>query len=310
MNVEPLEKKKKKRKWLKIIGMTLLLISIGTSAFAYSVWRDFTKTVDTMHLPMERKTEKRTEQLNHTDRSPFSVLLLGVDERKGDKGRSDTMIVLSANPAKGKIHMLSIPRDTRTDIIGKGIQDKINHAYAFGGPEMSLDTVENFLDIPIDYYVKVNMEGFKDLVDAVDGVTVNNESAFTYEGVTFEEGFIDLNGEEALKYSRMRYEDSNGDFGRQNRQRQVIQSIINKGASASILTNYRDVLHALGDNVQTNMSFSDMMNIQKNYKSAAKGILQENISGENVRIDGTVYLEVPTEEQQRVQDELREYLDL
>src|SRR5690606_29205840 len=103
--------------------------------------------------------------------------------------------------------MVSIPRDTRTEIIGKGFQDKINHAYAFGGPEMAIDTVENFLDIPIDYFVQVNMESFKDIVDAVGGVTVNNSFSFNAGGYTFNEGQISLNGAEALAYSRMRYED-------------------------------------------------------------------------------------------------------
>lgn len=89
------------------------------------------------------------------------------------------MIVLTVNPNDKSMQMVSIPRDTRTEIIGKGFDDKINHAYAFGGPEMSIATVENFLDIPIDYFVQVNMESFKDIVDAVGGVTVNNKLEFS-----------------------------------------------------------------------------------------------------------------------------------
>ena len=87
---------------------------------------------------------------------------------------------------------------------GKGTEDKINHAYAFGGVEMSMNTVEKFLDIPIDYYVKMNMEGFKDIVDSVGGITVNNDLDFTVGKVHYPKGEISLNGEDALSFARMR----------------------------------------------------------------------------------------------------------
>ena len=305
-----MEAKKKKRTVLKVFGIAFLLLILAGGAFAFSVWKNVSDTADTMHKPLNRTTEKRTEKLDLEKKSPFTVLLLGVDEREGDKGRSDTMIVLSVNPSKTKIKMLSIPRDTRTEMIGKGFDDKINHAYAFGGPEMSMATVENLLDIPLDYYVKINMEGFKDIVDAVDGVTVNNTTAFTYDGTTFNEGFINLNGDEALKYARMRKQDKDGDFGRQNRQRQVIQSIIKKGANVSSLTKYDDILEALGKNIETNLSLSEMMDIQKNYRNAAGGIDQMQLKGENARIDNISYVIIPEEEIEIVQKELKDYLEI
>ena len=154
------------------------------------------------------------------ERHPFTVLVLGVDQREHDRGRSDSIIVLSVNPMKQSMLMFNIPRDTRTEIVGRGTIDKINHAYAFGDVEMSLKTVENFLDYPIDYYIKMNMEGFENIVDLFGGVTVNNSMAFQYEGVDFGKGELFLNGSDALLYSRMRYEDPRGDFGRNTRQRQ------------------------------------------------------------------------------------------
>ena len=236
--------------------------------------------------------------------------MLGVDERSGDRGRSDTMIVLTVNPENNSVKMLSIPRDTRTEIVGHGTVDKINHAYAFGGVEMSIATVENFLDIPIDYYMQINMEGFKDIVDAVGGVTVNNDLDFTYEGVHFTKGQIDLDGEKALKYSRMRYEDPRGDFGRQLRQRQIIQEVLNEGASLSSLTNYNDIFTALGKNVKTNVTFAEMVDIQKNYKDAVKNVEQMTISGSGTKINGIYYLIVSDEEKQRVQSELKAQLGI
>ncbi|MFD9627731.1 polyisoprenyl-teichoic acid--peptidoglycan teichoic acid transferase TagU [Peribacillus muralis] len=304
------KKKKKKRTWLKVVGIIVLLFILAGGAFAYTVWNSLTNTVDSMHTPIDRKTDKRTKNLALTDREPFSMLMLGVDERDGDKGRSDTMIVLTVNPEKKSVKMLSIPRDTRTEIVGHGTQDKINHAFAFGGAKMSMDTVENFLDIPIDYYMKINMEGFKDIVDAVGGVTVQNDLDFTYEGVHFNKGSINLNGEDALKYSRMRYEDPNGDYGRQSRQRSIIEAVIREGASVSSLTKYDDVFDALSKNIQTNLTFDDMMDIQKHYRDASKSITQSTIPGDGKKIDGIYYNIVSDEERERVQSELKEQLDI
>ncbi|WP_260284779.1 polyisoprenyl-teichoic acid--peptidoglycan teichoic acid transferase TagU [Peribacillus aracenensis] len=304
------KKKKKKRTWLKVVGIIVLLFVLAGGAFAYSVWNHLTKTVDTMHTPIDRTTDKRTKDLALSDQEPFSMLMLGVDERDGDKGRSDTMIVLTVNPQNKSVKMLSIPRDTRTEIVGHGTQDKINHAFAFGGAKMSMDTVENFLDIPIDYYMKINMEGFKDIVDAVGGVTVQNDLDFTSDGIHFAKGTQNLNGKEALAYSRMRHDDPSGDFGRQSRQRAIIEAVIKEGASLSSLTKYDEVFDALGNNIQTNLTFDDMMDIQKNYRDASKSITQSSINGNGTKIDGIYYYIVSDEEKEKVQSELKEQLSI
>lgn len=302
---------KKKRTWLRITLSIIVLLLIGAGAYVYSVYHSLTSAVETMHQPIDReKSDKREEQITLEEKDPFSILMLGVDERDGDSGRSDTMIVLTVNPNTNSVKMLSIPRDTRTEIVGKGKEDKINHAYAFGKEEMSMATVENLLDIPIDYFVRVNMEGFKDIVDAVGGITVNNTLDFTYEGQNFPTGQINLTGEEALKFVRMRYEDPNGDFGRQQRQRQVIQGVVNKGASFSSLTNFSDIFAALGKNVRTNITFDEMVEIQKNYKDAAKSIEQLQLTGTGTKIDGVYYLILSEEEKTRVQNLLKEHLEL
>ena len=93
--------------------------------------------------------------------------------------------MITLNPNNDSMYMFNIPRDTRTEIIGSGTVEKMNHAYAYGGIEMTMDTVENFLDVPIDYYFKVNMEAFEDVVAALNGVTVDNPFAFDYEGYSF-----------------------------------------------------------------------------------------------------------------------------
>jgi polyisoprenyl-teichoic acid--peptidoglycan teichoic acid transferase len=303
--------KRKKSKWLRITGILFIIILIGIGLYAFSVYNSLTNAVDTMHQPIDRKvSDKRSGEINLGKKEPFSVLMLGVDEREGDKGRSDTMIVLTVNPEKNSVKMLSIPRDTRTDIIGHGTVDKINHAYAFGGEEMSMATVENFLDIPIDYYIKVNMESFEDIVNAVDGISVNNTLSFSEGGHQFDAGTLNLNGEEALAFVRMRKNDPKGDFGRQQRQRQVIQGVIDKGASLNSLTRFDDIFGALGKNVRTNMTFDEMVKIQKNYKDARHNIEQIQLTGKGERINKIYYQIVSEDEKQRVQKELKDHLEI
>ena len=157
------------------------------------VYKGLTDTAKGIHEPIDRElSDKRDEPIAFEKKEPFSVLVLGVDEREGDKGRSDTMIVLTVNPESKSTKMVSIPRDTYTEIVGKGIQDKINHAYAFGGIEMSMASIENLLDIPIDYVVQVNMESFKDIVDAVGGIKVNNTLDFKVGNYSFPKGEVTI----------------------------------------------------------------------------------------------------------------------
>ncbi|MCC3356081.1 LytR family transcriptional regulator [Bacillus sp. REN16] len=293
---------------ISVLSIFIVLI-LGAGGYAYYLYNSVEKTAETMHKPIDReKSEKRTEEVVFEKHDPISVLLMGVDARAGDRGRSDSLIVLTVNPNDKSMKMVSIPRDTRTEIVGKGFQDKINHAYAFGGPEMAIDTVENFLDIPIDYYVQVNMESFKDIVDAVGGVTVNNSFEFSSGGYTFSKGQVYLNGAQALAYARMRYEDPRGDFGRQDRQRQIMMAVINKGASFSSLTNFKNILGAIGKNIQTNLTFDQMVDIQKNYKEARHSLEQSMVKGSGTKIDGIYYYIVPDSERSSLSSMLKEHL--
>ncbi|MDN3425666.1 LytR family transcriptional regulator [Microbacterium sp. APC 3898] len=303
------EKKNKKKKWPWVVGI-LGLIVIGLGIYLFTVYNSFTNTLDEMHEPIDREaSEKRAtdQELSLTEQDPFSVLLLGVDEREDDRGRSDTVVVMTINPAEKSTKMVSIPRDTYTEIVGRGTTDKINHAYAFGGIEMSLDTVENLLDIPIDYVMQVNMEGFKDIVDAVGGVEVNNTMAFD----DYPAGTIQLNGDEALGYVRMRKQDPEGDFGRQNRQKQVIQAIMKEGASVNSLLNYKDIFTALGDNVRTNMTFDEMMDVQSNYRDAIGTVDQMIVEdGYGETINGIWYYMMDDAELAEIQSTLKEHLEM
>lgn len=316
MNTRAKRTVKKKRKRLRLFLYTILVLLIGIGIYAYNVFSDIANAVDNMHNPIDREvSEKREVKAEFAQQDPLSILLVGVDERDGDAGRTDSMLVLTINPKLGSTKILSIPRDTRTELVDndepeKNWTSKINHAYN-GGIDMTIDTVEHFLNVPIDYYVQVSMEGFRDIVDAVGGIDVNNERAFELDGVYLSKGKQHLDGEEALAYARMRKEDPRGDFGRQERQREVISKVITKGASLSSLTNYDDILQALQENIKTNLTLNDMIDIQLKYKDAAKQMDKLEIQGTGSTLDdGIWYYLVDDETRQSLSDELREHLGM
>lgn len=298
-------KKIKKRRWFMF---SMAIVFIVGALYVMVLFPKATSTLDEIHEPLTREVSaKRTEKVILEKQEPLSILLLGVDERQDDKGRSDTMVVLTVNPNQQSTKMVSIPRDTYTEIAGLGKSDKINHAYAFGGIEMAMETVEQLLDIPIDYVVQINMEGFKDIVDALNGINVDNDFAFE----DFKKGEITLSGDQALEYVRMRKEDPNGDFGRQNRQKQVLKSILAKTASANSLFNYSKIFDALGDNVKTNMSFSEMMDVQSNYRSAINSIEQINFEqGGGKTMNGIWYYMMDDGELTDIQSFLKNHLEM
>lgn len=302
------ERRKKKKKVLLIVLMIIGLFVLATGGYAYYLWNKAASTVASIQEDL-KKSDKRDKDIDISKKDPISVLIMGVDERKNDKGRADTLIYMTVNPKTKTTEMVSIPRDTYTKIVGKGTMDKINHSYAYGGTQMAADTVEELLDVPVDYFVKVNMESFKDTVDKLGGITVNSTFAFSYDGHSFGTGNINLNGEEALAYTRMRKEDPKGDFGRQQRQRQVIEGIISKGANISSITKFGDMFKVVEDNMKTNMSFDDMWTIMTDYKKARNKVIQHELKGSGTRINNIYYYQLDETSLASVKKKLKESLE-
>jgi len=304
-------REKNRKLTTKIVICISLLLIIGVGIYGYSVYSSVESTLKQTHKPLEHEVStNRDAKISFSKQDPISILLLGVDERENDRGRSDSIILLTVNPKDQSTKMVSIPRDTRTEIAGQDMEDKINHAYSFGGIDGTIETVENFLDIPVDFYIEVNMKSFEGIVDAVGGVTVNNTLDFTYEGSHFKKGELQLNGAEALKYSRMRDQDPRGDFGRQERQRQIIDEVINEGASVKTLVNYGEVLKIIGENLRTNLTFNDMKSIQSNYKEARHNIQQIQINGHGKEINGVYYYIVSQSERTEISTMLKQHLNI
>ena len=288
------------------IILVLFLVVVGMGAKLY--W-DVSKSMDKTYETVERS---KKSQVNLNNKEPFSVLLLGIDtgdDGRVEQGRSDTTIVATVNPRDKQTTLVSLARDTYVDIPGQGKQDKLNHAYAFGGASLAMDTVENYLNIPINHYVSINMAGLKELVNADGGIEVNNNLTFSQDGYDFTIGKISLDGEQALSYSRMRYEDPNGDYGRQERQRKVIEGIVQKVLSLNSVSNYQQILTAVSDSMKTDLSFDDMKKIALDYRSAFGKVKQDQLQGTGFMQDGVSYQRVDEQELTRVQQELKNQLN-
>lgn len=296
-------------KWFAIIGVTLLIISV---VIVLKVYSDVKNTVQEVYTPLSKETSvKREQAIEVASKEAFSLLILGVDEREGDGGRSDTLMVMTVNPITETTKIVSLPRDTYTEMIGLHIKDKINHAYAYGGIEMTVKTVEHLLNIPIHYVVKINMEGFKEMIEVVGGITVDNPFEFYYEGEYFPMGEITLDAELALKYSRMRYEDPAGDFGRQNRQKQVIEALIKKGLTLNNLLNYSSMFRTIEKHVEMNMLFEDLLIIQKDYRNSFKTLEHLYLNNGTGKMMDGIYYYIPDEnELEEVKKILGDHLEI
>lgn len=178
---------------------------------------------------------------------------------------------------------------------------------------MSIKTVQEMLDIPTDYYVVVNMAGVKEIVNALGGVNIVSPLTFSYEGHEFIKGDIShMDEDRALAFARMRYEDLDGDYGRQKRQRMVIEGILDKATSSSMLSNYQGVLAALSNNVQTNFPVSEFLSMQSSgYLAATKNIkLLQMVGASGMGSDGIWYHFVPDEDLLHMQALLQTELEM
>ncbi|MFG6147926.1 LCP family glycopolymer transferase [Halobacillus sp. B23F22_1] len=304
------EKKKSKRskgRWWKTLLLIIGLVLVTFAGFTLYLLNDVRSTVNNdLHENLESIDTAVTKKKVKNE-EPLNILLLGVDERENDRGRSDTMIVLTLDPENEKMQMVSIPRDTEAEIIGDGRVTRMNHAYAYGGSNMVVNTVENFLDIEIDYFTRVNMKGLSQLVDAVNGIIVQNTRSFQYDGYQFPKGQLELSGDEALAYVRMRKEDPQGDMGRNDRQRQVIQGVINRGGSLDIVNQMGNVMEVLGENVSTNMNFQDMRKLATKYNGARKETQTYQMSGSSKTSSGMYLIEMSEEEIQKTHNMIENF---
>lgn len=285
--------------FLWFIGILVMLALIAVIYLGYKIF----SVGGSIHNPLDRdKSSLRDKNVNLDDGDPFTIALFGVDsnaERNANGGgqRSDTIMVLSVNPEKKTTEIVSIPRDTQADIVGKGTTEKINHAYAYGGPDMAVKSLEKLLNVPIAHYATIDMDGMQDMIDTVGGITVTSNATFSYDGYQFTEGERSkMDGKEAMAFIRSRKEDgAGGDFGRQERQQLVIQGLANKLTSVSSITHFNSLMNHVEDNVKTDLSVGELNKVRSNYKDANDNVNRHQLEGQGGIQDDGLYYFVPSE---------------
>lgn len=315
MNTRAKEKaRKRKGRWLQVVVVIFMTLFFLAAIFiGYYYWQ-VKKTAEQTFKEIDRATVPSTRQIE-TLEEPFSVLALGIEDYMDDVARTDVILFNIVNPKSKEVAMVTIPRDSYVFIESEGYQDKINHAYVFDGLEGTIKAIYNLLDIPIDYYVSTNFNGFTDMVDAVGGIDVN--VPFTFEAKminpsewkTYTEGFAHLNGREALAYVRMRKTDPEGDFGRSKRQKEVIKAITDKAVSFDSLTRIDNMLQAVGNNVQMNIPYDkylSFLNLGKDLINSKIDSIQLQGNGEYI---GDIWYYILDEANvEKVKEHLKEML--
>ena len=234
-----------------------------------------------------------------------NILIVGCDEIE-NHGRADTIVLLSISPKTKDVLILSIPRDTRVEIPGRGM-DKINHAYAFGGEKLISKTVSSFLDVPIHFYAVADFNGFVNIIDELGGVEIDVEKEMHYVDkaggveINLYPGKQILDGEKSLQYIRFRH-DKLGDLGRIKRQQKLALAVIKKMISFDSITKIPQISEGMKGYIETNIKAQDAIA----FANLFRGINQEKfkvetVQGEPVYIEGISYLEPDVEEvRQRV----------
>ena len=252
-----------------------------------------TETRVIWHKDITVKTNDISKNVDVT-KAPFVVYISGIDTygKVSTVSRTDVNMIVTVNPKTKQILMTSIPRDYYVTLANKGKKDKLTHS-GLGGIENTVKTMENFMGIDINYYARVNFTSLIKMVDALGGVDVESEVAFTaYDGTTFKKGINHVNGEKALVFSRERYSLGGGDNARVHNQQLVLTAMLKKMMSPAIITNYSSVLNSINGSFETNMESGDITGLLQMQISdmASWTIIQKQLTGTGKTMTGGAYM--------------------
>lgn len=275
------KKVKYKRSYHRIIIIGLIFFVFIATVLAYNFSKRIAAT-----------SAKPTVSLN----DKYTIMVMGIDSRSDDVGRSDTMMLFNVDTKTDNVSVMSIPRDTRVQIKGHGY-DKINHAYAYGGHELSKDTVQNLLDVPINYYVLIDIKSFENIIDAIGGIDIDVEKRMYYDDPWDDNGglHIDLypgmqhmDGKKAIEYVRFR--DGEGDIGRVARQQHFLKAVLEKVLTPSVLPKLPEIIKEVSATVKTDMPFTDMLKFAGMIPKIKDGTITSSmLPGQAAYIDDVSY---------------------
>ncbi len=276
--------KKTRRIWLYLVIFLVFVLAACAGALFAS-----TSLLDKKELTPE-------EEHLLTAKDKATIMIMGVDQRTDDVGRSDTLMIATIDPKKNQAALLSLPRDTRVKIKGHGY-DKINAAYAYGGHKLTEDTVEDFIGVRVDHYVIINTHSFQRIIDAIGGVDIDVEKRMFYEDpwdddgglvIDLQPGMQHMDGKTAVTY--VRYRDEEGDIGRIGRQLKFMKAVMDKVASPSIIAHLPSIIREVMGSVETDLSFRQLLEFAGTLKEAQKnGLKTDMVPGRPLYISGISY---------------------
>jgi polyisoprenyl-teichoic acid--peptidoglycan teichoic acid transferase len=302
-----------------------LLVAVSFAAYHYKrMTREWYAPLEAgTGVPLERTGERLPGALLAQAKTlkPFLLLVIGTDSRDGERARSDTMMLAAVHPAKQRVHLVSIPRDSYMELPGTGY-DKLNHAMAYGGPKLVKQSLERFFNLKIDRYVTIDFEGFRQVVDELGGVQIEVKKRMKYTDpsddtrIDLKPGLQTLSGEQALDYARYRKSDlgrEDSDYQRIARQQEIVRALADKGTSAQTLVKAFALMDILGSHVKTDLTDQEIASLLLAYGDPQPNTVQtDTLTGADERIwhNGVLgwYHLVPKEERSRARQLLMQAL--
>ncbi|WP_217586466.1 LCP family protein [Lentibacillus saliphilus] len=294
------DKQRRKKRKILIVLMPFLIAFIGVAVYAASLWLKADAVLSDSVRDIDRDKSELRDKAVDPGKDNVSILIMGVDmsEKRKNNGnpRSDTMMLATLNKKEKSVKLLSIPRDSYVYIPYNDKRTRINHALAYGGPKAAMDTVEELLEIPVDYYVTLNFEAFIQVVEAINGINVDvpyelweQDSKDRQNAIHLLPGEQELNGEEALALARTRKYDN--DIERGKRQQDIIKAIMKKSLSLGSVFKYGEIIESIGSNMETNMEFSEMQKfLSYGMKGGGPDLEALSLKGHDATGPGGMYL--------------------
>ena len=316
---QQVKKKNRKKKVIFFLVVPLLVFLTVVVVYGFSV---LNKAQEVVKSSYESDGRDSGSELRDSVVDPsidnVSILFIGVDHGGARdtsvNGLSDALILATLNKDQNSVKLLSIPRDSYVYVPERDTYTKINHAHSYGGAKASIETIENLLEVPIDYYVRINFDAFIDIIDTLNGVTVEvpyeireMDSNDTAGAIHLLPGEQLLNGEEALAFARTRKKDS--DLERGKRQQQLIGAMVDRAVSINTLFNIDALLTAVGDNMNTSMRPSDIISFTNYGLSGKLDIETLNLTGSDLWTP-TYYFQLNEESLEENKRILKEHLEL
>ncbi len=237
---------------------------------------------------------ERGEEENSYLAGRMNVLVVGTDAEAHDAGRADSIIVFNVDLDNKHINALSIPRDSRVEIPGYKNKTKINHSFAYGGIELTKQTVENLLGVPIDYYAVTNFAGFEDIVETLGGVYIDvpirMKTHTWYGDIDLQPGYQLLDAKQALGFVRYRY-DAGGDIARGKRQQIFLKAVYSRVTEPGNLTKLPTLIPQILDCVETDLSYTSLLALVEYFRDVdiESAFTSESLGGYPQTISGGSY---------------------